>query len=295
MWIIIMTLYVYFVLGKIWGAFTMFLNIAGLTVIFVGESQGLWKLIPKELTLFSKYNFIINASVACLIFCYLINQMIKQTKLAEEKLTKSNDELSVLNEEKTLMLKEIHHRVKNNLQVITSLLRLQSHEMKDDGARRHFHDSINRVSAMAMIHEKMYQSELLNQISLKQYLETLVDDLIISYSGNTEIERQIQSDIKTINPKHLVPLALIFNELVSNSIEHAFKNKTKGQIRIDARYTNKKGLIIHYSDDGEWLMPKDESSFGLELIETFTHQLDGTFERITENGTTYRFLFNSNF
>ena len=188
------------------------------------------------------------------------------------------------------MLREIHHRVKNNLQVITSLLRLQSNELKDREAIHQFSDMINRVSAMAMIHEKMYQSESLNQIDLKVYLETLVDDLISSYAGNTIILTEIESDIKDIDPKFLVPIALIFNELVSNSIEHAFKNKKAGTIKISA-HRNDQSINVIYADDGQWENPKKESSFGLELIETFTEQLDGNCQRTTGNSTQYNFEF----
>jgi len=219
--------------------------------------------------------------------------MIKEMKRAEEKYVIANAELSFINEEKTVMLKEIHHRVKNNLQVVTSLLRLQANEIEDQKTRFHLTDSVNRVSAMAMIHEKMYQSENLTKIDLKVYLKSLIDDLITSYANKVKINITIESDLNRVEPKSLVPLALIFNELVSNSIKHAFKGRSKGAIVIRTIKNLDGSIQINYHDDGEWIGPQKEGSFGLEMIETFTEQLDGKMERKIENGTSYMFSFPS--
>lgn len=292
-WIIIIALYVFFTLGKKWGIFNLYLNIAGVVTIFVCEKLEVITLIPKEFTHFSILNFVINSFFATLVFIYIMLQMIKQTRMAEDKYISANEELSLRNEEKTVMLKEIHHRVKNNLQVITSLLRLQANEVEDLKSKHHFEDSVNRVSAMAMIHEKMYQTESLTQIDLKAYLDDLIEALITSYSGQTRIEISISSNIHNIDPKSLVPLALIFNELVSNSIEHAFIGMTAGQIDIKAESSQDGKVLISYRDNGNWKMPARQSSFGLELIETFTDQLDGTFERTTTSGTKYQFEFDN--
>lgn len=290
-WIIIIVLFVFFTLGKVWGIVNLYMNITGAVCIFVFEKVGWVEFVLKEFTSFSIYNFVLNSFFATLVFVYIILQMVKQTNIAEEKYRGANQELALRNEEKTVMLKEIHHRVKNNLQVITSLLRLQANEVDDPKSKHHFEDSVNRVSAMAMIHEKMYQTESLTRIDLKSYLDGLIQSLINSYAGTIKIESSIHSNIKEVDPKSLVPVALIFNELVSNSIEHAFKGREKGKIEIEANRKPNGTVIIDYKDDGQWIEPAKENSFGLELIETFTEQLDGTFTRETGNGTHFRFVF----
>ena len=203
----------------------------------------------------------------------------------------SNAELSFINEEKTVMMKEIHHRVKNNLQVVMSILRLQSNEVDDEKTRYHLTDSVQRISAMAMIHEKMYQSESLSKIDLKVYLKSLVDDLIRSYANKTTIKVQIESDLDRIEPKSIVPVALIFNELVSNSIKHAFGKKAEGKISIEVRKNPDGKISLDYRDDGIWNNPEKSSCFGLEMIEIFNEQLDGKLTRNIDNGTHYHFTF----
>jgi len=213
---------------------------------------------------------------------------------AQEKYKVANQELSLINEEKTVMLKEIHHRVKNNLQVIMSLLRLQASEVNDPKTKFHLTDSVNRVSAMAMIHEKMYQSDTLSKLDLKVYLNSLIDDLIKSYASTTKITVTIETEIDNIDPKSIVPFALIFNELVSNSIKHGFENKEEGTIVIQIKREATDRILMTYFDNGTWKSGNSESgSFGLEMIETFTEQLDGKLTRSIENGTKYSFEFHA--
>ncbi len=290
-WISNFALYVFFTLGKVIGIINLFANVIGVVCIFSMTKFGYIELIPKEYTSFSFASFLINSTFASFVFCYIILQMMKQMRLASEKYLATNTALEFRNQEKTVMLKEIHHRVKNNLQVITSLLRLQSHEVEDLKSKHHFEDSVNRVSAMAMIHEKMYQTESLSQLNLKEYLEELADSLISSYAQDEIVTCSVKSNIQDISTQNLVPIALIFNELVSNSIEHAFVSKKEGQIKIDAIQNGDGSVIIDYRDNGEWIEPSKKTSFGLELIETFTEQLDGTVERFSDKGTHYRFSF----
>jgi len=290
-WIMIISTYTFFTLGRNWGLINLFTNIFTAVLIFYLSRVEIIERYPKDYTNFSQINFVINITVSAIVFSYIILIMIKKMKRAEEKYVIANAELSFINEEKTVILKEIHHRVKNNLQVVTSLLRLQANEIEDQKTRFHLTDSVNRVSAMAMIHEKMYQSENLTKIDLKIYLKSLVDDLITSYVNNVKINVVIESDLNRVEPKSLVPLALIFNELVSNSIKHAFKGRTEGKIIIRTIRNLDGSIQIKYHDDGEWIGPQKEGSFGLEMIETFTEQLDGKMERKIDNGTNYIFLF----
>lgn len=294
-WIVVIAIFIFFVLGNTWGIINLFLNISAVVVVLHLDRIGVFQQVEKEYTFFSHFNFILNIMVSGIVFCYITIKVVTALKKSQTDLLATNEEISKSNEEKTIMLKEIHHRVKNNLQVIVSLLRLQLHELEDEEARHHFSDTINRVSAMAMIHEKMYQTESLSRIDLESYLSTLVRDLISSYAVDKDIEIRITSNIKNMEPESIVPLALIFNELVSNSLEHAFKNLNKGTITIDVQQNEKGITTIHYSDDGEWREPEKEYSFGIELIETFTEQLEGTCKRKNlSTGTHYHFEFNKN-
>ncbi|MBK9591543.1 MAG: sensor histidine kinase [Crocinitomicaceae bacterium] len=196
-------------------------------------------------------------------------------------------------EEKTVMLREIHHRVKNNLQVITSLLRLQSRESNDPKTLELFKDSTNRVIAMALIHEKMYQTKDLAKINLEDYLRTLLTDLIDSYAVEIPIESDIHSNVEMISNKSLVPLALLFNELVSNSLKHGFNDKKDGKIKIDI-FRDKGKIVLSYWDNGVWREKQKETSFGLELIESLTEQMDGKYKRSTTMGTSYEFILPDN-
>jgi two-component sensor histidine kinase len=197
-----------------------------------------------------------------------------------------------LNDEKTVMLKEIHHRVKNNLQIVTSLLRLQAHELNDPKLTSEFSEAIDRISAISKIHDKMYNNKALNQIDLSEYLEDLIKDLVESYSNERVIETTINTNISAIPPKDLVPIALLFNELVTNSVKHAFKNKEKCQIQIDAIATDKINVKLTYQDNGSWVNPNvDSKSIGLELIDSFVDQLDGTYHIDKTNGTRYEILY----
>jgi two-component sensor histidine kinase len=188
------------------------------------------------------------------------------------------------------MLREIHHRVKNNLQVITSLLRLQSKDIDDPEVIKQFSEATNRVIAMSLIHEKIYQTKNLSDIDISSYFETLTKELIRSYTLAIPIETNIIANIEAITTDHMVPLALLLNELTSNSLKHGFRDKEIGKINISLTEINNE-MHLTYSDNGHWNLSEKKFSFGLELIDTLTEQLDGHYERTTEDGTHYKFVF----
>lgn len=292
-WIICMSVYTFFVLGRIIGVIQVFVNIVIVAVIFHLERTGEITRITKEYTENSEVNFWINIGIAGIVFSYLCLKVIKTLNYTETNFVEANMELTKSNEEKTIMLKEIHHRVKNNLQVITSMLRLQLHDIEDETTKHHFTDSINRVSAMATIHEKMYATESLTEIDLESYLDALISDLISSYAVNLKVETHIHSNVKRIEPKSIVPIALIFNELVSNSIEHGFADRVTGRIEITAEQDDAGITTVVYKDNGEWKPPSRENSLGVELVKSFTEQLDGTcIQDHGPSGTNYTFTFN---
>ncbi|MBZ2165774.1 sensor histidine kinase [Methanobacterium spitsbergense] len=139
--------------------------------------------------------------------------------------------------EKDILLQEIHHRVKNNMQIISSLLNLQIKYIKDDEAIDVLKESQNRVKSMAMIHEKLYQSNDFTRISLTEYIESLVNGLFYSYSiDQEEISSIINVDNLRLNIETAVPCGLIINELVSNSLKHGFPNGENGEVYISLNF-----------------------------------------------------------
>ena len=299
LWMIVMILYTYFTLGKAWGNLALILSLSAIIIFILYFLNLSLDLIPR-LTEAELWSHTVNVFICGLSISYLIHQFLKTTRHAQEKYILLNNELQAKkseveaqSEEKTVMLREIHHRVKNNLQVITSLLRLQSRESNDPKTLELFKDSTNRVIAMALIHEKMYQTKDLAKINLEDYLRTLLTDLIDSYAVEIPIESDIHSNVEMISNKSLVPLALLFNELVSNSLKHGFNDKKDGKIKIDI-FRDKGKIVLSYWDNGVWREKQKETSFGLELIESLTEQMDGKYKRSTTMGTSYEFILPDN-
>ena len=308
-WMMVMTLYTFFAIGKKAGYLILIINFLGTVYYFYFSFQENIAHLTEHIQTYQVTATVFNIFVACVLMAYLLRQFKNTTSYAERKFKAANAELEnqnrlvqAQNEEKTIMLKEIHHRVKNNLQVITSLLRLQSREIEDEKTKAQFQDAVQRIIAMSLIHEKMYQNENLSKIDLKDYLDTLAIDLIKSYAGDIRITLDISSQLERLGNNTLVPVALIFNELISNSLKHAFNGQKEGKIMVELkpreiRETDSKNRLkikdmfeLIYKDSGHWVEPDNEGSFGLELIETLTEQLDGKVERSYDNGTKYIFL-----
>ena len=208
-------------------------------------------------------------------------------------LAHQKEELSKKHEEKVAMMREIHHRVKNNLQVVNSLLRMQSREVKDERIVSMFEECQNRVLSMALIHEKMYRSGDLTHIDIKEHLTLLVEDLIRNYQVGNRITLNIEIDSVDIGLKTLVPLGLIINELIANSLKYAFKDREGGEIKVElhAMDNNKFELIV--GDDGIGMnsSTRNGRSMGSELVQIFTEQLEGSIELLEGEGTVHRIVF----
>jgi two-component sensor histidine kinase len=288
----ITTFYAFVALGRKVGIISLLAQLIWVSIyIFRGISP------PGNFQLMEKVALFMALIVSFALFGFLIVEFLKLRRNAENKYVSINQDLTEVNhlvnmqyQEKTVMLKEIHHRVKNNLQVISSLLRLQSYEIEEEASRMHFQDAIYRVSAMALIHQKMYQNENLSQINLENYIESLAKDLVLIHAKHTTVNLEVKSDIQELGNDSLVPLALILNELITNSLKHAFADRTEGLINIDIkRIENTDFFDFIYRDGGEWKSTPKGNSFGLELIATLTEQLDGQVERSYDNGTKYKF------
>ena len=296
MWAIVISLFAFFTIARIHAIIIFTSQVAALVihiVFFINQNLRLVGQLNQKDIITMAINFILCA----VLMGYIINQFLKVFKTARLESEEANQELTeqykliqTQNEEKTVMLKEIHHRVKNNLQVITSLLRLQSKEVTDPKSLESFKDAVNRVVAMALIHEKMYQAKNFNNIDLQAYLENLISDLVHSYAVACPIHTEIRSDVNSMDQEKLIPFALIINELVSNSLKHAFTQARSGTIKISIK-EDADFIYMSYEDNGIWKQPSTEaqSSFGVEMIEILTDQLDGQYALNTTTNTIYKF------
>lgn len=213
---------------------------------------------------------------------------ITDNKLAEDKINKSL-------EEKDVLLREIHHRVKNNLQIVSSLLSLQSRYIEQPETIEMFKESQSRIKSMALIHEKLYQTGDLTRINLEEYVEELVADLFRSYSVNSHlITYKIISDNILLDINTAIPCGLIINELVTNSIKHAFTGTQTGEITIELNCKDE-NFIMNVQDNGigfpEDLNLDDIKTLGLQLVTSLTKQLEGSIELKREEGTCFGIIF----
>lgn len=224
------------------------------------------------------------------IAIYGIYVDITDQKEAEEKVRHSL-------KEKEVLLSEIHHRVKNNLAVITGLLELQSHSTKNKSAQKVLKDSQMRINSMALIHEKLYQNETLSQIEFDVYIKELIDVIRKSHSvNNQQISMDLDVDKVQLAITQAIPCGLLMNEIVTNSFKHAFAGTKRKQpvIKVSLKQQGTK-VNLMISDNGRGLPGKFEElgdlSLGLTLINTLKKQIEADMTVQTSKGTTYSFVF----
>jgi two-component sensor histidine kinase len=194
------------------------------------------------------------------------------------------------------LLKEVHHRVKNNLQVIASLLNLQARYVKDAQAFEMFKESRSRVESMALIHERLYHSHDARRIDFAEYVQTLVAYLFAAYStGAAVIAPKLQVDNVTLSVDTAIPCGLILHELVANALRHAFPDGRPGEVCIDLRASGDERFTLRVSDNGIGLPQhvdfRQTASLGLQLVNTLTEQLEGSIELQRRGGTTFTITF----
>ena len=206
------------------------------------------------------------------------------------------DKIKTSLREKEVLLREVHHRVKNNMQVISSLLNLQAGYIKDAEALEMFKDCQNRVRSMALMHEKLYQSRNLASIDFSKYIRSLTNDLLRLYSVNTNaIKLKVDAGDALLDINTAIPCGLIINELISNSLKHAFPDSRNGKISIKLLSDNDNKYTLVVSDNGiglpENLDFRNTESLGLQLVNTLTDQLHGTIEVDGSGGTSVKIIF----
>jgi PAS domain S-box-containing protein len=235
------------------------------------------------------------------------SELIKINKILKEEINRREgvenvtimgvEEIESSLKEKEVLLKEIHHRVKNNLQIISSLLNLQSGYIKDKDSIEIFKESQNRVRSMALIHEKLYQSKDMSQIDFIGYVSELVSNLFSSYSLNSALitlHQEINNIMLDIDLA--INLGVIINELVSNAFKHAFPVGRKGNLYISMKKDEQKYELI-IEDDGIGFSSdidfRKTESLGLQLIITLVDQIGGEISLISDNGTKFVIKFKS--
>ena len=227
-----------------------------------------------------------------------------------EERRKVEDQVQKSLEEKEALLKEIHHRVKNNLQIIQSVLNLQLPQIKDEAAITLFKESQTRVYAMALIHEKLYQSASLSQVDFYEYLTKLTDYLLVSYGASARnIHAQISVKDIALNVDAIIPCALVINELVSNALKHAFPvpgrlpapgeiaisltRSDTGNTSVDIATGNR--LCLTVSNNGarlpEGFKIQEQTSLGLKLVNSLVKQLNGTINIVSGKETKFVISF----
>lgn len=201
--------------------------------------------------------------------------------------------------EKEILLKEIHHRVKNNLMIIYSLLNLQSSYLEDEKSREIFKENQYRARSMALIHEKLYMSTDLKFIDFGEYLKTLSIELLHTYATSIEsIELEMDVESIKMDVNTAIPLGLISNELITNCFKHAFPGGQKGKVQIDLHKNNSLCEMI-VRDDGVGFPEEidfcNTTSLGLQVVNSLTSQIDGSIDLDNINGTEFKITFkNSN-
>ena len=232
---------------------------------------------------------IIGGSIALVALLVLLYQLYSQ----KQKIKTQNQLISKSLEEKDTLLREIHHRVKNNLQLVSSLLGLQSQHIQDPKALEALNSGKSRVKSMALIHQNLYNKENLTGVSIKDYIERLGAELVSSFNINGD-RLKLRTDIADIllDVDTLVPVGLIINELLTNALKYAFPDGREGEIYI--RIFEESGqLRLDFQDNGIGIDPNKLSSesFGFKLIDTLLDQLEGEMTIENKAGTSMYFSF----
>jgi len=197
--------------------------------------------------------------------------------------------------EKDWLVKEIHHRVKNNLQIVMSLLNSQSAYIDNESALVAIHDSQHRVHAMSLIHQKLYNSENISSIDISLYIREMVSYLSESFNIGQRIRFEFAIDSLEMDVSQAVPLGLILNEAITNSIKYAFPDGRNGVIAISLSNTTPNHYLLSISDNGIGMPPqsgnKKPGSLGMSLMKGLSEDLDGALSIESNSGTTIKISF----
>ncbi len=227
----------------------------------------------------------------------LLGQLRTLNSDLETRVADRTRELSATLKEREVLLQEIHHRVKNNLQVISSLINLQRRQVVDPQSRDALEECQTRVQAIALIHEKLYQSKDYSRVPFSEYAKSLVRSVL---AANRTSASHVGLDLEvhglSLTVDRAIPCGLILNELVTNALKHAFPNGRRGTIRVELGQVDETDLVLAVSDDGVGLPATIDSndSLGMQLVRTLVAQLDGRLDVLREPETSFRVIFPAN-
>ena len=264
------------------------------------ENELQLNIVSNEKSLARKNNqqiilLIIISLVLILIGFIYHNYKLKQT--SNLKLENVNQELNTKNQQNELLLKEIHHRVKNNLELVKSLIALQSAQLEDSDTKDAMIASQNRVQSMGIIHQKLYQGDNLGSIEMKDYFLNLGEGILDTFNADEKVKIEYAMDNLELDVDTAVPIGLIVNELLTNALKYAFPENLKGNISISLSKSNPETLTLKVVDNGigkiTGLSPKG-TGFGSQLIKLLTQQLNGEMTEENQNGTSVLFHFKLN-
>ncbi|MGD9344604.1 MAG: PAS domain S-box protein [Candidatus Aminicenantes bacterium] len=259
---------------------------------FINELTEKGKLNDYEIELLSKSGEIKNV----LISASLVGEEILGMMMDITERKKATEKIKAALKEKEVLLQELHHRVKNNMQVISGLIELQSQQLDDEGAREIFNETRDRVSSMALIHENLYKASDLGNINFAEYVKTLTKHLFLSYNVDFDIiQLKIEVEDVFLDVQVGIPCGLIVNELVSNTLKHAFPEGRQGEVGISLFAGDDGRYRLTVRDDGTGF-PKGidfrkTKSLGMQLVTMLVEQLEGTIELERKDGTKFIISF----
>lgn len=284
-----------YVTTMVYGQIYLIINLSIIAILFLYET-GDFKISENTVPEASQNWF---AFLSTGFAIYLLGGVFGRNLLrAHHKLYRSRNEIQERIVEKETLLKEVHHRVKNNLQTVSSLLSLQSRSIADDKISNIIKSSQNRVVSMAMVHEMLYKrDDYLSKIELKPYVKELCDYLVRSVKGsNSNVKLDLDIDDHKLSIDTVIPLGLIINETITNALKYGIKEGTAGEIHVSVHRIGENRFEMYLGDNGvgysEDINPKTSNSLGLKLIYNLARQLRGTISRdYNKPGTYYRIEF----
>jgi two-component sensor histidine kinase/putative methionine-R-sulfoxide reductase with GAF domain len=272
-------------------------------LIHKGKVLGVLDSEHPDKNFFTEQDFKMLSTVAAMVSTKLVqaksNEQVKKYQINLEKLVQrktrqleeSNKDLLSKNKEKEVLIKEIHHRVKNNMQIIISLLNMQANLASSEHEKAVFSESKDRIRSMALIHERLYLEKDILNISLNEYIDELIHELSSSYRNDQHVEFIVKAEKLEVSIDAAIPIGLLMNELITNSLKHAFIHKG-GIVSIEEYYENNEvTLIIKDSGPGFDFENYQGKTFGIELIEILVSQLNGVLEYSNKNGSHYLIRF----
>lgn len=271
------------------------------------NNDGIWNSSPMRMSIlvhpafWQTFWFRFLAVLAVLSFLYLfyryrISLEKERRSFLETAVDQRTREIAEERDTNAILLKEVHHRVKNNLQIIASLLNLQSRYIQDPKLLDDFSEIQNRVRSMALIHQKMYQTRDLKTINIEDYIKDLSSNLIDTYQVGNLVDLDVDVEVNEFNSDTLTPLGLLINEIISNSLKYAFEEDVEGKIFVRMKKIGANQYRLLIGDDGIGLKdgfdPNKTDSFGSELISALVEQLNGTIKLLEgKTGTVYQIDF----